>query len=196
VKKILGIVLCLVCVSANAATFRYTYTGNSFITYDYCDGINACPTELSRISGYFDVSSELAADTFYPGTLAMEGFSFTDGLSVSTDSSIDHLLNFEIQTDSSGDIDSWFMIFAAAGGQGTLLDAGDWMTMWSTWGRPQFANQDVTRYCGYDACAGVSLITNGVQPGTWTMTAVPIPAAAWLFGSALGLLGWMRRKPA
>jgi hypothetical protein len=29
-----------------------------------------------------------------------------------------------------------------------------------------------------------------------TFTAVPIPATVWLFGSALGLLGWMRRKTA
>ena len=31
---------------------------------------------------------------------------------------------------------------------------------------------------------------------TMTFQAVPIPAAAWLFGSALGLLGWMRRRAA
>ena len=28
------------------------------------------------------------------------------------------------------------------------------------------------------------------------LTAIPIPAAVWLFGSALGLLGWARRKQA
>ncbi len=28
----------------------------------------------------------------------------------------------------------------------------------------------------------------------WEFTAVPVPAAAWLFGSALGLLGWARRR--
>lgn len=29
---------------------------------------------------------------------------------------------------------------------------------------------------------------------TATSTVVPVPAAAWLFGSALGLLGWVRRR--
>jgi hypothetical protein len=31
-------------------------------------------------------------------------------------------------------------------------------------------------------------------PVTWTVSAVPIPAAVWLFGSALAGLGWLRRK--
>ncbi len=30
----------------------------------------------------------------------------------------------------------------------------------------------------------------------FTPTPIPVPAAAWLFGSALGLLGWMRRRKA
>jgi len=30
----------------------------------------------------------------------------------------------------------------------------------------------------------------------YTISTVPVPAAAWLFGSALGLLGWRRRRSA
>ncbi|MGI9329930.1 MAG: hypothetical protein ACR2QB_04370 [Gammaproteobacteria bacterium] len=37
---------------------------------------------------------------------------------------------------------------------------------------------------------------NGSYASFIETTAVPIPAAAWLFGSALRLLGWMRRKQA
>ena len=50
---------------------------------------------------------------------------------------------------------------------------------------------------------GVDGLTNGdiVKIGdgageTMTFQVVPVPAAAWLFGSALGLLGWVRRRSA
>ncbi|MGI9344536.1 MAG: VPLPA-CTERM sorting domain-containing protein [Gammaproteobacteria bacterium] len=43
----------------------------------------------------------------------------------------------------------------------------------------------------------ISNITAAVTAGqALTFTVVPVPAAAWLFGSALGLLGWARRRAA
>jgi hypothetical protein len=41
--------------------------------------------------------------------------------------------------------------------------------------------------------AGVTLDSDSTVPLDW-VTNVPVPGAVWLFGSALGLLGWMRRK--
>ena len=37
---------------------------------------------------------------------------------------------------------------------------------------------------------------NSIYKVNLTTAAVPVPAAVWLFGSALGLLGWMRRRVA
>jgi len=41
---------------------------------------------------------------------------------------------------------------------------------------------------------GWLLPPNSTDDWLFTATVVPVPAAVWLFGSALGLLGWMRRK--
>jgi hypothetical protein len=43
--------------------------------------------------------------------------------------------------------------------------------------------------------AGVTLDSDSTVPLDW-ITNVPVPGAVWLFGSALALLGWMRRKAA
>jgi hypothetical protein len=54
-------------------------------------------------------------------------------------------------------------------------------------------------FAGDDFSGGLFL-TDGttVKPGVdiATVNVIPVPAAVWLFGSALGLLGWMRRNRA
>ncbi len=45
--------------------------------------------------------------------------------------------------------------------------------------------------------AGYSSSTSGNTSGKFAgSTVVPVPAAIWLFGSALGMLAWSRRRPA
>ena len=46
------------------------------------------------------------------------------------------------------------------------------------------------------AAGGGFVAERYIISGTLTGTVVPIPAAVWLFGSGLGLLGWMKRKRA
>jgi hypothetical protein len=56
------------------------------------------------------------------------------------------------------------------------------------------ANWDLNQVGNYEiAIQGISAYGQ-FDTASIEVTAVPIPATAWLFGSALGLLGWMRRK--
>ena len=47
-----------------------------------------------------------------------------------------------------------------------------------------------------DECFLIEPNVRFVSGGFVTTSPVPVPAAAWLFGSALGILGWLRRKRA
>jgi hypothetical protein len=49
--------------------------------------------------------------------------------------------------------------------------------------------------CNHDLyCPSDNVLLRSIQPLSGSITSVPIPAAVWLFGSALGGLGWMRRR--
>jgi hypothetical protein len=48
--------------------------------------------------------------------------------------------------------------------------------------------------CGLDNPLATYPIYSEGSETSWSVAAVPVPAAAWLFGSALGGLGWMRRR--
>jgi hypothetical protein len=58
---------------------------------------------------------------------------------------------------------------------------------------PYGTTEDICFNDGYGCSTPSSSFYTGLD-GTGTISAVPIPAAAWLFGSALAGLGWMRRK--
>ena len=53
----------------------------------------------------------------------------------------------------------------------------------------QFIDDPGSFFFGLD-CPG------GCNTNVWTYQVVPVPAAVWLFGSALGLMAWLRRRGA
>jgi hypothetical protein len=80
---------------------------------------------------------------------------------------------------------------------GILDDEGSGLVLFdqavaAVWGDNVLAVLDTAMFAGY-----ISYEDNdrfAVNTSKWLASAVPIPASVWLFGSALGVIGWLRRR--
>ncbi len=90
---------------------------------------------------------------------------------------------FNLQAKGSGSSRTQLLTFSIAG------VIGDTIYSYALGNADDTGEFFAAHVAGYDD--GVSGNTSGKFAGS---SVVPIPAAAWMFGSALGLLGWVRRQ--
>jgi hypothetical protein len=186
------IMIALLASGAQAAT-TYQYVGNNFDTITDNDPPTGTYTTAMRVTGSFTVSAPLATMGLTDIRASVLSYSFSDGRGTYTESnsSIDE---FDVAIDGSGQITNWQVLFDGPRGtnvgeqfpffvgtenitMGVVEDSG-------------FFGECTGAAAGCDAVFDSAVI--GALPGTWSV--VPLPAAVWLFGSALGLLGWMKRR--
>lgn len=200
--------------SASADAVRYSYYGADASTYTVTTVIQPGGVPSSgpvygdyRISGWVELDGPLAANLNnidISNTLSSWAFdrNFDGGTLNSEDyqSNVDYFggcynacFNLTVSTDAQGNISEWFLavkdndFYAPSSGEG-------YSSRFSL--TPSLPNGDSGTYFeqiwlggGFTAYSDYT----SASVGSWSATVVPIPGAAWLFVSALGLIGWHRR---
>ena len=192
--------LLIACASVNANSAVIAYEG----TFVPGDGVPEWASSIAgSVTAEWDTVTESfvtfqatisgfqADTTFIPGILAIESYRPVEAETGQF---------FDIQSAPLGSpgytFDSW---------TGTLYINHDGYTPTAGLYGEQYAELEVAKYFLSTGAFTVNLLPNvncsgctGVSGtlATASMSAVPVPAAAWLFGSALAGLGWMRRKQA
>jgi hypothetical protein len=194
---VLAAVLLAASLSAHAIT--YSYQGNALvagvppITQPCVFGDPGCA--ISAITVSLDFGTALAADLAI-GNVTPDAWAISDGLTTVTDMTpgIDPtfpIFAIQVGTDSLGDIDEWYIDINPLGAGS--VGVGEWSGMRTR--NTSGTIDDQTRYCQAGSCSQQGLALLLGSPGTWTT--IPLPAAVWLFGGALGaLLGVRRRRAA
>ena len=164
------------------------------------------------VSGSFELQDALGSN-LAGSLITPASFSFTDGINTITDADVAgapllYNVEFSFHTDSGGDITTWsiYLDYGPAGTPfypGTLGNIGEELVRIHTTGG-QFATAwDIGTVFTCTAVNPDGSCSTDIEygdvsysPGTWVVSSVPVPAAAWLFGSGLpGLLGISARRP-
>jgi hypothetical protein len=177
--RVLMLAILLVSGVASAApVYKYSYQGNPFTAFagsttqqDYAG--------LIALSGYFLVEEQLAAN--FAGVIEVDDFVFTDGYEVFDLSMAASETRFLIQTDADGDIERWKIDIRESSG-------GGYTDVFLTY-KPLTEGGEIGGSFFDNSRNGAEVLSS---PGLWGTAVVPIPAAVWLFGSALVGLGWLR----
>jgi hypothetical protein len=177
-KNLIAVMLLLGWGSAQAIPVEWTL--NDFV---FDDGGTASGTFFydADTNSYFDitVTTTTGSDrtgTYYEhlNTNLLGTFSIRDSAAVFVDS--------DPSQDLSGANSFYFSLAQSLTNAGGRIDlvAADWS------GETSCGNPDTS--CFGSVAGSERILVSGY------VTAVPIPAAVWLFGSALAGLGWMRRR--
>jgi hypothetical protein len=204
-----ALVACLaIAPSIYAAATTYTYTGNLFVNVTDNDPPLGSYTTSMSLSGSFTVGAPLteASDGDISGLV--QSFSFFDGRNTITDTDPDLLTpTFLVIVDATGAVLGWNLQVATEIPEypGVYHDVIRSMSGIGPDPEPVYdpfagsVDEGSIQECFGDPGPAPCYFDEAYlsdNPGSWSVSVVPIPAAAWLFGSALGLLGWIRHKTA
>ncbi len=183
--------LLLLYAGCSGASAIYQYTGSHYTNAQ-------APYNTSMFIEATVELPSLLAPNLYLVFVTPVSFSVFDGV-ITVDSSNTNSLNFTVSTDSSGNIIDWAFyvnynpIMTGEFGAEIFSD--------STIFAPGFALETARIVgCTSAACTEFQYVAEADPnyiAGTWSVSAVPVPAAVWLFGSGLlGLIGIAGRKKA
>jgi hypothetical protein len=223
-KKLLPAVCLMALAGGVSADVLYSYTGPNFNNFEYSSGDDPYAGNFFTSSDFVSVKIKLsdrlpAYSTLYFTQLMVPTFNHTEGISPVTPLSWEMTAGqvsgssgsrfwAYLTTGATGDIVQWDVEYdqflPSAMQPGTIFQGAD-TSIRTTYYPDTGFSLDYGLSCRGDvACLAAfgypmgrfdGSGEPGVGPqGAWTISTVPVPAAAWLFGSSLAGLGLLRRK--